>query len=165
MDICYPGLAAPAVGGVSLYPNGMKIIALIVAFSTLCAPLYAEPVPAPNAPEAPAEKPKQTCVCDQYGFKPLTAKAVAVNEYWAARRKAKAAGVIGGLGVLFSVIARSEQGLRESTQAYDDARHEMWAAKNKAVSLGALVVRGDDLDGGDIEIKLTKGVDYTIEKN
>lgn len=141
----------------------MKIIALALVVLTVTLPLRAEPVPAPNAPEAPAEKPKPTCVCDQPGFKPVTARAVAVQEYWQARRKTKTASVIGGIGVIFSLIARSEQGMRESTEGYDQARHEMWRAKDKAVSMGALVVRGDDLDG-DIEIKLTKGVDYVIQK-
>lgn len=142
----------------------MKIIALVLAFSTLSAPLFAEPVPSAGAPDAPAEKPKPTCVCDQPGFKPITARAVAVQEYWQARRKTKIASVVGGIGVIFSVIARSEQGMRESTEGYDQARHEMWRAKDKATAAGALVVRGDDLDG-DIEIKLVKGVDYIIEKN
>lgn len=146
------------------YSMRMKIIALVVAFATLCAPLHAEPVSAPNAPEAPAEKPKPTCVCDQLGFKAITPKAVAVSDYWAARRKTKTASVIGGLGLLFSLATRSAQGVNDSAQLYDDARREMWAAKSKAEALGALVVRGDDLDGGDIEIKLTKGVDYKIEK-
>jgi len=51
--------------------------------------------------------------------------------------------------------------MQESTETYDRARSEMYAAKSKAESLGALKVTGDDIDG-EIEIKLKKGVDYTL---
>jgi hypothetical protein len=145
------------------YPSHMKIIALAVVAATLSAPLHAEPAPRPIDGQAPAEKPAATCVCDQPGFKPVTERAVAVKEYWEARRKTKISAVVGGIGVLFSMIAQSPHGLRESTEGYEQARSEMWAARRKAEAAGALVVRGDDLDG-DIEIKLVKGVDYVIGK-
>ncbi len=109
----------------------------------------------------PVEKPKPTCVCDNPNFKPLTEKAVAVKAYWEARRKTKIATVVGGAGVLLSLLFQSQQGIQESTETYDRARSEMWSAKAKAESLGALKVTGDDMDG-DIEIKLQKGVDYTL---
>lgn len=102
-------------------------------------------------------------MCDQPGFKPLTERAVAVQEYWQARRKAKISSVIGGLGLLLSMATQNPRGFRESTEGFERARGEMWRAKEKAVASGALVVRGDDLDG-DIEIRLEKGVDYVIEK-
>ena len=140
----------------------MKITSLALATLMLVSafPLRAQVSAEPSAKPAPA-KTEATCPCDHYNFKPLTDKARAVEAYWDARRKTKIAAVIGGTGALLSLLFMSEQGLRDSTEGYDRARSEMWAAKAKAESLDALKVTGDDLDG-DIEIKLKKGIDYTL---
>lgn len=141
---------------------GMKIASLALAGLMLASafPLRAQVAAEPAGKQAPA-KPAPSCPCDSSNFKPLTEKARAVEAYWDARRKTKIAAVVGGTGVLLSLLFRSQQGLQESTEAYDRARSEMFAAKAKAESLGALKVTGDDLDGT-IEIKLEKGVDYTL---
>ncbi len=141
----------------------MKIIALVLAAAAAASPLRAQTAAGTPGGAAPAAKPAPSCVCDQPGFKPLTERAVAVQEYWDARRKTKISSVIGGLGLLFSMATQNPRGFRESTESYDRTRREMWRAKEKAVASGALVVRGDDFDG-DIEIRLTKDVDYVIEK-
>jgi len=135
----------------------MKITALLLAALILSTTAQAQVATVPQAPE----KAKATCPCDNPNFKPLTDKARAVEAYWSARRKTKIATVVGGTGVLLSLLFQSQNGLRESTDTYDRARSEMWSAKSKAESLGALKVTGDDMDG-DIQIKLTKGVDYTL---
>lgn len=137
-----------------------KTTALALAALMLASTVSAQVSRAPADPVSPII-PKPTCVCDQPNFKPLTDKAVAVEAYWTARRKTKIAVVVGGTGVLLSLLFQSPQGMQESTESYDRARSEMWAAKAKAEKLGALKVTGDDLDG-DIEIKLKKGVDYTL---
>lgn len=137
-----------------------KNTALALAALMLVSTASAQVSRAPADPVSPI-KVKPTCVCDQPNFKPLTDKAVAVEAYWTARRKTKIAAVVGGTGVLLSLLFQSQNGMRESTESYDRARSEMWAAKAKAESLGALKVTGDDLDG-EIEIKLEKGVDYTL---
>lgn len=140
----------------------MKITSLVLAGLMLASafPVRAQVAAEPSAKPAPA-KPAPSCPCDHYNFKPLTEKARAVEAYWDARRKTKIATVVGGTGLLLSLLFRSQQGLQESTEAYDKARSEMWAAKAKAESLGALKVTGDDMDGT-IEFKIVKGVDYTI---
>ncbi|UPT72844.1 MAG: hypothetical protein M0D55_13050 [Elusimicrobiota bacterium] len=140
----------------------MKITALVLAVATFALPVRAQVAVQP-APAAPAEKPSPKCVCDQPGFKPITPGAVAVAEYWQARRKTKISAVVGGFGAIFSLLSQNPNTMREATEGYDAARREMWAAKSRAEAAGALIVRGDDLDG-DIEIKLVKGVDYVIEK-
>ena len=132
----------------------MKIIALLVAGLLMAPAVHAQTVKA-------AEPPKASCPCDNPNFKPLTEKARAAEAYWDARRKVKIATVISGTGAIFSMIFQSQQGLNEATQSYDQARSEMWSAKAKAESLGALKVTGDDMDGT-IEFKLRKGVDYTL---
>jgi hypothetical protein len=138
----------------------MKITFLVlsVVMAASAFPLRAQV--AAVAPPAD-EKPKASCPCDNPNFKPLTEKARAVEAYWTARRETKVATVISGTGAIFSLLFRSENGLRQSTEAYDQSRSKMFAAKAKAESLGALKVTGDDMDGT-IEFKLQKGVDYTI---
>lgn len=152
----------PATGLVPGYPMGMRKTALALAALMLVSTASAQ-VAGKSAPSsaAPVEKPKATCVCDNPSFKPLTDKARAVEAYWTARRKTKIATVVGGTGALLSLLFQNLNGMRESTETYDRARSEMWSAKAKAESLGALKVTGDDMDG-DIEIKLKKGVDYTL---
>lgn len=137
----------------------MKTTALFLAALMLVPSAQAQVAASPQA--KPAEKPKASCPCDHPDFKPLTGKARAVEAYWDARRKVKVAAVISGTGAIFSLLFQSPGGLRESTESYDQARSEMWRAKAEAESLGALKVTGDDLDGT-IEIKLEKGVDYTL---
>jgi len=137
-----------------------KITALALAALMLVSTASAQVSRAPADPVSPI-KAKPSCVCDQPDFKPLTDKARAVEAYWTARRKTKIASVVGGTGVLLSLLFQSHQGMQESTEAYDRARSEMWTAKAKAEKLGALKVTGDDMDG-EIEIKLQKGVDYTL---
>ena len=141
----------------------MKTTALILAVMMTAAvsSLQAQVVAAPSGTTAVPVAPKASCPCDNPNFKPLTDKARAAETYWDARRKVKVATVISGTGAIFSLLFQSQQGLNEATQSYDQARSEMWSAKAKAESLGALKVTGDDLDGT-IEFKLVKGVDYTL---
>lgn len=137
----------------------MKTIALLtVVLAGISLPARAQVSTVP----AQTEKPKATCVCDATSFKPLTEKAKAVEAYWDARRKVKTATFIGGLGAIFGVIAQDPRIIAKSTEGYDQIRSEMYSAKAKAEGLGALKVTGDDIDGT-IEIKLVKGVDYTVQ--
>ncbi len=130
----------------------MKTIALLAVV------LAAFALPA----QAQEAKPKATCVCTAPNFKPLTEKAKAVEAYWDARRKVKTATFIGGIGAIFGVITQDPRVLQKSTEGYEQIQSEMYAAKAKAEQLGGLKVTGDDI-GGTIEIKLVKGVDYTLQ--
>lgn len=139
----------------------MKTIALLAAVLAASAlPVRAQVVAVPQ--QEALKKPKATCVCDASTFKPLTEKAKAVEAYWDARGKVKTATFIGGIGAIFGVIAQDPRIIAKSTEGYEQIRSEMYSAKAKAESLGALKVTGDDLDGT-IEIKLVKGVDYTVQ--
>lgn len=142
----------------------MKTLSPLLAVALLCAsaPLRAQvAAPAPPSAESAPAKPKPSCPCDSGGFKPLTEKAAAVQEYWKARRKVKISVVVSGTGLMLSLLARDGQALQESVAAHDRALEEMRRARRKAEELGALKVTGDDLDG-EIEFRLEKGVDYTL---
>jgi hypothetical protein len=139
----------------------MKTIALAAAFMTLASalPLRAQVV-APPQP-APVAKPKPTCPCDSSNFKPLTDKARAVEAYWDARRSYRSARTIAGTAGLFAILSRNAGLMNEAQNTLSDAESKLFAARAKAEQLGALKVTGDDVDGT-IEIKLVKGVDYTL---
>lgn len=141
----------------------MKTIALVLVALIVASGVPARAQVAAGSAAKPVEKPKPTCVCDAYNFKPLTEKAKAVEAYWDARRTVKTAGVIGGLGLLFGLATRDAGVVNQSEQGYSQAQSKMLDAKLKAEQLGALKVTGDDLDG-QIEIKLVKGVDYELTK-
>ncbi len=157
------GPKAPDAAAANGYPGIMKPTSLALAALIFASafPLRAQVAAEPAGKPAPA-KPAASCPCDNAYFKPLTEKARAVEAYWDARRKTKIATVVAGTGALFSLLLRSPNGMRESTEAYERARSEMWTAKAKAESLGALKVTGDDIDGV-IEFKIKAGVDYTVK--
>lgn len=139
----------------------MKTIALAVAFLTVASalPLRAQVNAAPQP--APVEKVKPTCPCDSSNFKPLTDKARAVEAYWDARRSYRSARTIAGTAGLFAILSRNGGLMNEAQNTLSDASSKLHSARAKAESLGALKVTGDDIDGT-IEIKLQKGVDYTL---
>lgn len=116
---------------------------------------------APVAARAQVAKVRATCVCDRGDFKPLTEKARAVEEYWHARRKVKVSEVVSGTGLLFGLLARSPEIVGDASRAHEEALSEMRSARAKAERLGALKVTGDELDGT-VEIKLERGVDYSL---
>lgn len=134
------------------------IRALLAAAVILCAfPVRAQVGRAPAI-----EKDEPSCVCDRGGFKPITDKAVAVQEYWQARRKVKMSTMIAGTAMLFNLLTQNQNAMARNVQDHEVVRSEMFRAKARAEALDALKVTGDDLDG-EIEIKLKKGVDYEIE--
>lgn len=139
----------------------MKITAFAAAALVLaCAfPLRAQVAAAPQP--APVEKPKPTCPCDSSNFKPLTEKARAVEAYWDARRSYRSARTIAGTAGLFAILTRNGGLMNEAQNTLSEAESKLFAARAKAEQFGALKVTGDDIDGT-IEIKLQKGVDYTI---
>lgn len=139
----------------------MKTIALAVALLTVASalPLRAQVVAAPQP--APVEKVKPTCPCDSSSFKPLTDKARAVEAYWDARRSYRSARTIAGTAALFAMFSRNGGLMNEAQNTLSDASSKLHVARTKAEILGALKVTGDDIDGT-IEIKLQKGVDYTL---
>ncbi|MBI2387434.1 MAG: hypothetical protein HYV14_15705 [Elusimicrobia bacterium] len=139
----------------------MKITALAVALLTAASalPLRAQVNAAPQP--APVEKPKPSCPCDSSNFKPLTDKARAVEAYWDARRSYRSARTIAGTAALFAMFSRNGGLMNEAQNTLSDASSRLFSARAKAEQLGALKVTGDDLDGA-IEIKLRKGVDYTL---
>jgi len=139
----------------------MKTIALALAFLTVASalPLRAQVVAVPQP--APVEKVKPTCPCDSSNFKPLTEKARAVEAYWDARRSYRSARTIAGTAALFAYFSRNGGLMNEAQNTLSDASSKLHSARTKAEQLGALKVTGDDIDGT-IEIKLQKGVDYTL---
>lgn len=135
---------------------------LLAALLTLSAlPLGAQVVAAPDAKPAPK---KAECPCSTYGYKPLTEKAKAVDEYWKARRKAKVSAVVSGFGLLFGLAGQSPELANGAVNSYGQVRAELDAARAKAVQLKALRVTGDDLEDGAVEFLIEKGVDYEIAR-
>ena len=135
---------------------------LLAALLTLSAlPLRAQVVAAPGAKPAPK---KVECPCSAYGYKPLTDKARAVDEYWKARRKAKISAVVSGFGLLFGMAGRSPELAGGSLDSYNRVRADLDEARARAVELKALRVTGDDLEDGSIEFLIEKGVDYEIAR-
>jgi hypothetical protein len=140
----------PAGRRPAAYPNLMMTRSMLVA-ALLAAPFAA------HAQKAPS------CVCDSPGFHAITPKAEAAAEYWQARRKAKVSTIVSGTAVLFSLLGSNQNAMAGAIEEHEKIRSEMFAAKAKAEKLGALKVTGDDLDGGKIEFKLEKGVDYSLD--
>ncbi len=141
----------------------MKMIRLALTGLLLASPLplLAQSAPAPADGAAVARKPKPSCPCDRYDFKPLNDKASAVAEFWAARRKYRTAkNVIGAFG-LFAMMGRDLRTLQEAQNALNEANGDYHAARMKAESLGGVKVT---LDGDEetIEILLVAGVDYEL---
>lgn len=142
----------------------MKTIALAVAFLAAASalPLRAQVVASPTPGTAkPAEPVKATCPCDSSNFKPLTDKPRAVEAYWDARRSYRSARTVATTAALFAYFSRNGGLMNEAQNTLSDASSKLHAARTKAEQLGALKVTGDDIDGT-IEIKLQKGVDYTL---
>lgn len=134
----------------------------------LAALLLASTIPAgaqSSSAPAPAETPKPTvsCPCDSPRFKPLTDKALAVVEYWSARRKLKLTAGFSGIFLLFGVATRDPRAVNEAQDAYSKAGADLAAARTKAESLDALRVGGDDLDGP-IEFRIKEGTDYLLTR-
>ncbi len=140
----------------------MKITALSLAFllSASALPLHAQVVAAPTGtPSAPA-KPEPSCPCESANFKPLNDKARAVAEYWAARRSYNIAGNIAGTAALFALLTHDGGLMNEAQNSLSKAGRELDAARSKALSLdGIKMTDGDDKT---VELKLKKGVDYTL---
>ena len=112
------------------------------------------------APPAAPEKPAVTCPCDQSNFKPLNDKARAVAAYWDARRKYKLSSSIAGTVAIFAILARSGGAMNEAQNSLSNARAELDAARSLAVKLDGIKVT--DFDDKTVELKLKKGVDYTL---
>jgi hypothetical protein len=140
----------------------MKItaLALVILLAASTIPLQAQVVaPAPSPSAAPV-KPEPTCPCDNANFKPLNEKARAVAEYWDARRQYKIASSISVTAALFALMARDGGLMNEAQNSLSNADSKLHAARSKAVSLeGIKLTDGDDKT---VEIKLKKGVDYTL---
>ncbi len=125
----------------------------------LRAQVQAEPS-GPSGPVKPAEKPEPKCVCDQSSFKPLTEKAKAVAAYWEARREYNSASTVAGIATLFGVLARDGGALQAAQNTLDNAANKLYPLRMKAEQLGGIkLTNGDDKT---VEIKLEKGVDYTL---
>lgn len=128
----------------------MKILLLLAAM--LLAPAVRAQVAA--APE----KPKASCPCDNSSFKPLTDKARAVEAYWDARREYKVAKTIAETAALIAIFSRNGGLMNEAQNSLSTAESKLWAARRKAAELGG--IKGED--DQTVEIKLQKGVDYTL---
>jgi len=136
----------------------MNITRLVLAFllTTASLPLRAQVSASPEA----ASPAKATCPCDDYRFKPLNDKARAVAEYWTARRKYKTTGGVASIFGLFGILARHQGAVQEASNALGEAQGELAVAREKAERLGGIkTTNGDDKT---VEVKLIKGVDYTI---
>lgn len=130
----------------------MKILLLLAAL------LLAQAVKAQVA--AAPEKPKASCPCDNSSFKPLTDKARAVEAYWDARREYKVAKTIAETAALIAIFSRNGGLMNEAQNSMSTAESKLYAARMKAAGLKGIVVKGDD--DATVEIKLQKGVDYTL---
>ena len=137
-------------------------LALAVLLLAASLPLRAQNAPPtlPPAAGAPVAKPQAACPCDDYKFKPLNDKARAVAEYWVARRKYKSTSGVAGVVGLFAILAHHGGALQEAQNALTNAQSELAAARAKAESLGGIKTTGGD--DKTVEIKLKKGVDYTL---
>lgn len=151
----------PDAGLVRRYPISMrKITAFALSALILVSTASAQVSRAPAGPVSPIKAAKPTCVCDDYKFKALTDKARAVEAYWSARRKYKSTTGVASMFALFGIIAGDQRALNEAQNATSEAATELGFARSKAESLGGIVVKnGDD---NTVEIKLQKGVDYTL---
>lgn len=144
------------------------LLAVLLAASRLpaaaqaVAPWVSQAPAAVPAPAKAAEKPEPDCVCDRYNYKPLSAKGVAAQEYWDARRKAKIARGVSGITVLFGMMAASGNALQAAQDTYSRAMEELHAARSKAEAAGAVKVVGDDLEEESLKFLLKKGVDYEL---
>jgi hypothetical protein len=140
----------------------MKKISLALAVLMLASslPLRAQVVAGSRAATVAEPVKEATCPCDQSNFKPLTDKARAVAEYWDARRRYKSASTVAGAVALFAIIARDGNAMNEAQNTLSAASTELHTARDKAVALdGIKVTDGDDKT---VELKLQKGVDYTL---
>lgn len=144
----------------------MKYTRLALAGLLLASalPLRAQVVRAQAGSSTPVEKPEPRCVCDQSSFKPLTEKAKAVAEYWEARRYYKSASTVAGIAVLFAALdpRSSGEALNAAQNTLNDAANKLYPLRMKAEQLGGIkLINGDDKT---VEIKLEKGVDYTLDR-
>ncbi len=135
-------------------------LALAALLLSSALPLSAQVQAVPSGPEKPVEKPEPKCVCDAYNFKPLTEKAKAVAAYWDARREYKSASTVAGIAALFGVLARDGNALNAAQDTLNKAENKLYPLRMRAEQLGGIkVTNGDDKT---VEVKLEKGVDYTL---
>ena len=122
--------------------------------------LQAQVVASPSGTTVVPAVPKATCPCDNPNFKPLTEKARAVQAYWEARRDYNVASTIAGTAALFALFTRSGGLMNEAQNTLSNAENKLFTARTKAESLkGIKLTDGDDKT---VQIKLEKGVDYTL---
>jgi hypothetical protein len=140
----------------------MKYTRLALAGLMLASalPLHAQVQRAQAGPATPVEKPEPKCVCDQASFKPLTEKARAVAAYWEARREYKSASTVAGIAALYAILAHDGGTMNEAQNTLSNAEQKLYPLRMKAEQLGGIKLTGGD--DKTVEIKLEKGVDYTL---